>query len=132
MENSNNSINQINAAAIIWLEGKRSSKYWDLSLNQVSTLLGGVSPEKYKLWLKQALIENALELKIDIVDRLSLLLGIHKAIALSSPKGYEYDFWSRPINHPIFQGQSIKEKLITNPSILTFSSVRKYLEARCI
>ncbi|EAQ65281.1 hypothetical protein MED121_18610 [Marinomonas sp. MED121] len=132
MRRTHNSVDHINAVALTWIEEKRDPKHWDLSLHQISTLLGGVSPNTYKSWLKKASEERGVELKVDIVDRLSLLLGIHKAIALSSPKGHEHDFWNRPVNHPIFQGQSIKEKLITSPSILTFDSVRKYLESRAI
>lgn len=132
MRKTHNSAGHINAVALMWIEEKRDSKHWDLSLRQISTLLGGVSPNTYKSWLKKASVDQTLELKVDVIDRLSLLLGIHKAIALSSPKGHEHDFWNKPVNHPIFQGQSIKEKLITTPSILTFDSVRKYLESRTI
>jgi len=128
----NNKNAEINAVALFWLEEKRKSKYWDLTLNQVSILLGGVSPETYKSWLKKASIENAVELNVDVIDRLSLLLGIHKAISLSSPQGYERNFWNMGINHPIFQGKSTKEALLEDPSVLTFSVVRKYLEARTL
>jgi len=123
--------NEINAFALIWLEKKRNSKNWGLTLEQASVLLGGISHNTYNSLLNQASKEYSIDLSSDVENRLSLLLGIHKAIALSSPKGYESDFWNRPINHPIFQRRSVKEVLLANPSVLTFSSVRKYLEDRC-
>jgi len=107
-----NSMNEINAVALIWFEEKRNSKYWDLTLDQASILLGGISHNTYNSLLNRASKEHSIDLSSDVESRLSLLLGIHKAIALSSPKGYESDFWNRPINHPIFQRRSVKEALL--------------------
>ncbi|WP_157203802.1 MULTISPECIES: hypothetical protein [unclassified Marinomonas] len=124
-------MNEINAVALIWFEEKRSSKHWNLTLDQASVLLGGISHNTYNSLLNQASNEHSIDLSSDLENRLSLLLGIHKAIALSSPKGCESDFWDRPINHPIFQRRSVKEVLLANPSVLTFYSVRRHLEDRC-
>jgi hypothetical protein len=120
--------NEINAAAIIWLESKKDSNQWDLSHDQINILLGGISQTTYKSWLKAAIETHAVYLNIDVEERLSLLLGIHKAIALSAPKGYETNFWVAPINHPLFKNKSAKDTLLSSGSILTLLSVRDFFE----
>lgn len=121
---------KINACAINWLDVRRSSKYWNLTIEQVVVLLGGVSEDCYKAWVIQATKTGKLQLHQDVEERLSLLLGIHKSISQSSPVGRESDFWNTGVKHPIFQGKSIKTKLIESPTISTFIEVKQYLESK--
>ncbi len=119
---------QINAAALSWLDKKRASEHWGLTLDQISDLLGGVSQSTYESLLNKASTTHAVELSADVENRLSLLLGIHKAIILSSPKSREIDFWNNPINHPLFMSKSAKESLLLDPSLTNFTAIKKYFE----
>lgn len=132
MKNTTNSLNrkatELNAVALIWLDERRVSEHWNLTLDQISILLGGISTNTYILWLEKANKVKAVQLKLDVVQRLSLLLGIHKAIILSSPKNHETDFWNSSINHPLFMGRSAKESLLLDPSLTNFTAIKKYFE----
>lgn len=121
---------RVNALVMLWLDSMRSQDKWDLTQEEVCTLLGCVSPKTYRSWISKARCDDEIALTIDVDTRLSLLTGIKKALAMSAPEGFEYDFFKRSINHPLFNGKSVKESIISNPSILNLDAIRKYFDAR--
>ncbi|WP_191603800.1 hypothetical protein [Marinomonas algicola] len=118
------------AVALLWLEDMRRQEKWNLTLDEACILMGSVSRNTYKSWVRKAKNNNEVTLSRDTITRLSLLLGIHKALALSAPQGYEFDFFKRPIDHPLFQGKSAKEQILIDSDILFINAVRNHFDAR--
>jgi hypothetical protein len=118
------------ADTLLWLEGMRDSNKWDLTLDEVCVLMGGVSRNTYKSWVDKAKTADPAKLSKDTVTRLSLLAGIHKALFLSAPQGHEFDFFKRPINHPLFEGVSVKDHILKDSDILYMFAVRNHFDAR--
>lgn len=118
------------ADTLLWLEGMRDVSKWDLTQDEVCVLMGGVTRNTYKSWIAKAKSGEPVKLSKDTVTRLSLLAGIHKALFLSAPQGYEFDFFKRPIEHPLFKGESVKEHILKDSDILYMFAVRNHFDAR--
>lgn len=119
----------IERTAIAWLETMRAADRWDLTVAEMCALLS-VKERQYKSWLELAEEETDFEFNEDTQMRASLLVGIHKALLLTSPTGHEYAFFNRSNKTPPFDGRSAKELLLDDPSIETFFRVRNYFGSR--
>lgn len=115
-------------AMIKWID--RKSADWALTQDDVGNLLGGIPTRTYRDWLKKSQAETLEMLSRDVVERISLLLGIDKALALSAPEGFHNDFFIRPNTNPLFANTSIREYLLSNGSMLAMYNVRRYLNAQ--
>lgn len=118
------------AQALLWLEEMREPNKWDLSQKQTCELMGGVTRNTYRGWISKANSGEPFKIARDQLTRLSLMAGIHKALTISSPKGYEFDFFKRPNKHPMFGEQSAKELLLNDGDILLMFAVRNYFDAQ--
>ncbi len=119
------------AAAIVWLDDMSTRDKWDLSVEEVVDLLGGISPRTFYDWRNKA-TSGQVNLSRDCLERLSLLLGISKALQIVAPSGHlqlAYSWFNKPNDHPIFGGLSIKEYLIQRKTIEALYTVRRYLDA---
>ena len=120
------------AAALRWFETMREPNEWALSVDDQCELLGGVPKRTLQSWKKKALEGDDVELSRDILERLSLLLGIYKAYKLIAPSSRQElatQWFNAPNQNPLFQGKSVKEYLITLGTMNALYSVRRYLDA---
>lgn len=119
-------------AALRWFETMRAQDEWALSVDEQCELLGGVPRRTLQSWKKKALEGNDVELTRDVMERLSLLLGIYKAYKLLTPSNRPdlAGEWFRSNNsHDLFQGKSVKQYLIEKGTMAALYAVRRYLDA---
>jgi hypothetical protein len=120
------------AAALRWLESMRVAEEWSLSVDEQCELLGGIARRTMQSWKKKALEGEEVELSRDVMERLSLLLGIYKGYQLISPSSrpdLATEWFKSPNDHALFQGQSAKEYLISQGTMNALYAVRRYLDA---
>jgi len=122
---------QASARGVLWLNYQSLDKCWSLSNQDMSVLLGGVSVSTWRRWKKKAEEEIQFKLNQDTLRRVSLLYEIHESLSISSPPGYVYDFFKRPINHALFEGRSAKEHLLKYSEIDDMIAVRNYFQSKC-
>lgn len=81
---------------------------WRLK-EQEAALLLGVPESTYRRWRKQP---TAARLDINQLERMSLILGIYKALQILLPRADAADSWLRRPNHnPLFAGQPPLDRL---------------------
>ncbi|MBL4851005.1 MAG: DUF2384 domain-containing protein [Gammaproteobacteria bacterium] len=98
-------------------------KKWGISDDQAATLLGDIATRTYARWKKGSLGR----LSIDQADRISNLLGIHKALRLlfkDPQRGYQ---WIATANDA-FAGSSALDVML-NGRLTDIMRVRRYLDA---
>ncbi|MGO4405699.1 antitoxin Xre-like helix-turn-helix domain-containing protein [Bosea sp. RAF48] len=106
------------ARAVIELFAK-----WDLSDAMASEILGGISQQTYARWRAG----RRPRLTRDLATRLSLLMGIHKALRiLFSDAQRAYGWVSKPNEN--FNGRSPAE-MMAEGSIFALARMRSYLDA---
>jgi len=118
---------EVSSAALRWLDTQRSNSRWGLSDEDIRTLLGGLPPCTASALVSAAKHGEGVELSQDTIDRLSLLLDIHRALTLLAPMGKEYDMFSRPAYINPLRGQSIREYLLKNGSLGALCTIRNML-----
>ena len=95
---------------------------WDLSEREASGLLGA-KPEEVRRWQ-----ESSNEVPSSAVARVSLLLGLFRAINIHLPHAGSADGWvRRPNGAPLFAGRSALE-LMLERGLDGMGAVRAYLE----
>ena len=117
-------------AALAWF-AKICADQWQMPVEEQCILLGGIKLRTSHKWKKQALEHQPLELSHDIMERLSLLLGIYKALKLISPDGHLADAvtWFVKTNHnPLFLGLSMKDFAVQRGTIDALYTIRRYLD----
>ena len=120
------------SAALRWLETMRAPEQWALSVDEQCQLLGGIPKRTFQSWKKKALAGEDVELSRDVMERLSLLLGIYKAyqlVAPSSRSGVGCEWFRTPNQHHLFQGQTVKDYLLKTGTMNALYTVRRYLDA---
>ena len=97
---------------------------WGLSSEQERTLLG-ISKATFYRWKHQ--MDGTLT--ADIIERISYILGIYKALRILLPSEKAADEWIHQPNsaHP-FGGHSALEKLLKG-HVVDLADVRRYLDA---
>lgn len=86
--------------------------HWQLNQEQLARLLGSV-PRSLQRWRKQADDTGRLVLSADTVERISYLLGIHKALQILLPSPDNQRLWLRNANSgPAFNGQPPLARLL--------------------
>nr|WP_324257424.1 antitoxin Xre-like helix-turn-helix domain-containing protein [Cellvibrio fontiphilus] len=120
------------SAALQWLHKMSGADSWNLSVDEQAELLGGVPKRTYHEWKRRALAGEPVELSRDTLERLSLLLGIAKALQIIAPAERQelaYRWFTSPNQNPLFQGLSPKDYAITRGTMDALYTVRRYYDA---
>lgn len=103
----------------------RIAELWGLTVDEQLTLLGGPARSTYFKWKK----EGAAALPRDVLERISYLLGIYKALVILLPDERAADRWiRRPNAAPLFGGRSALERMLSG-NVADLFVVRQYLDA---
>lgn len=99
---------------------------WDLSIDEQLVLLGSPGRSTFFKW--KAAPESA-RLTRDTLERLSLLLGIYKALQILLPEHAAADAWvKRPNSAPPFGGARALDRMLAG-NVSDLVAVRQYLDA---
>jgi hypothetical protein len=99
---------------------------WDLSAEEQIVLLGAPGRSTYFKWKSSP--ETA-RLARDTLERLSLVLGIYKALQILLPQPNAADTWvKRPNSAPPFGGRRALDRMLAG-NISDLVAVRQYLDA---
>jgi hypothetical protein len=103
----------------------RIAALWNLSVDEQITLLGSPARSTYFKWKK----EGAAALPRDVLERLSYVLGIYKALQVLVPDEAAADAWvRRPNDGAPFGGRSALERMLSG-NVVDLYEVRRYLDA---
>jgi hypothetical protein len=111
-----------------WLFKQSSPDRWNLNDANLASFLG-INEELVEKFKADIELGKQIELTNDISTRLSMLLGIHKAIYEISPHGQEYLFFTSPNNGDFLKGISIKEFILKEPSADAMNKVMVWLKS---
>jgi hypothetical protein len=117
-------------AGLRWLFDRRER--WGLTMDDLGTLLGGISRRTLTGWQAKVNAGATVEVSRDVMDRISLLLGIHKALTLIAPSGHENmanEWFQKPVDLMGLQGTSIKSYLLEQGSMEALYYIRRNLDA---
>lgn len=104
----------------------RIARDWDLSAEDQITLLGSPGRSTYFKWKQEP---ASARLTRDTLERLSLILGIYKALQILLPDPEAADTWvRRPNTAPPFGGRPALDRLLAG-NISDLVAVRQYLDA---
>ncbi len=99
---------------------------WRLSAGQQRVLLGNPPTSTYFKWKK----EKSGTLSRDVLERISYILGIFKALEILLPTPENADQWiSKPNRAPIFEGKSALDRMLEG-NVGDLFVVRQYLDAQ--
>ena len=99
---------------------------WGLSTVQQRTLLGGPPSSTFFKWKKQ----QGGNLPRDVLERISYVLGIYKALQILLPEPARADRWiTAPNAAPLFGGRSALERMLAG-NVGDLFVVRQYLDAQ--
>jgi hypothetical protein len=103
----------------------RIAELWKLSADEQMTLLGLTSRSTYYKWRN----EPPRRLTPDLLERLSYIFGIYRALQVLLPEPGAADAWiRRPNTAPPFHGRSALDRLLSG-HVADLYVVRKYLDA---
>jgi len=103
------------------------SARWGLSATQERILLGSPPESTFFKWKAE---KTARRLGRDVLDRISYLLGIYKALNILLPTARAADEWVKKSNAaPLFQGQSALDRMLGG-SLVDLADVRRFLDAQ--
>ena len=99
---------------------------WGLSVAQQRTLLGNPPASTFFKWKK----ERGGNLPRDVLERISYVLGIYKALQILLPDPGRADRWiTTPNTAPLFGGRSALERMLAG-NVGDLFAVRQYLDAQ--
>lgn len=99
---------------------------WDLRVVEQRRLLGDPPESTFYKWKKQG--DGALGR--DVIERISYLLGIYKALQILFPEPAQADAWLRKPNQAApFGGHSALERMLSG-NVSDLFVVRQYLDAQ--
>ena len=103
----------------------RIAALWQLSVEEQITLLGSPARSTYYKWRK----DGADGLPRDVLERISYVLGIYKALQVLLPDERAADTWvRRPNAAKPFGGRSALERMLSG-QVADLYEVRRYLDA---
>lgn len=103
----------------------RIAEAWKLTAKQERILLGSPPESTFFKWKK----DQAGNLSRDVLERISYVLGIYKALQILFPDPARADDWiNRPNSAPLFQGQSALQRMLSG-NVGDLYAVRQYLDA---
>lgn len=105
----------------------RLMNFWGLTVAQAMTLLGVTSRSTYMSWKAKA----PARLAPDTMERISYLLGIHKALRiLFSRDEQSVREWVKvPNSNPVFGGRPALERMLSG-RVADLYEVRRFLDAQ--
>ncbi|HEY1608029.1 MAG TPA: MbcA/ParS/Xre antitoxin family protein [Paraburkholderia sp.] len=99
---------------------------WDLSVDEQIVLLGSPGRSTFFKWKSEP---QTARLARDTLERLSLLLGIYKALQILLPTPASADSWiKRPNSAPPFGGRRALDRMLAG-NVSDLVAVRQYLDA---
>ena len=105
----------------------RISALWGLDTAQERTLLGHPASSTFFKWKKDPQGANVSR---DVLERISYVLGIFKALEILFPDPARADAWLRRGNDaPLFGGRSALERMLSG-NVADLFVVRQYLDAQ--
>jgi hypothetical protein len=103
----------------------RIAQLWGLSAEEQRTLLGDPPRSTYYKWKKG----DAGSVSRDVLERISYVLGIFKALEILLPRPESADGWiRRPNDAPPFGGRSALDRMLSG-NVGDLYAVRQYLDA---
>jgi hypothetical protein len=103
----------------------RIAALWGLSVDEQITLLGAPARSTYFKWKKT----GATSLPRDVLERISYVLGIWKALQILVPDEAAADAWVRQPNEAApFGGRSALDRVLSG-GVADLYEVRRYLDA---
>ncbi|RYY02279.1 MAG: hypothetical protein EOO53_11795 [Gammaproteobacteria bacterium] len=117
---------------ILWITKMGSPERWNLTAEEIAALLGGFTVDTYQEMLCRAEGGLPITMTPDTVERLSLFLGIWKALQLLVPHerpDLAFAWFNKTNSSPILQNRSIKHYLLENNTLESFYTVRDYLNS---
>lgn len=103
----------------------RIAEIWGLSADEQKVLLGIPASSTYYKWRKDA----PERISPDLLERLSYLFGIYKALEILLPHDTPAQGWlQRPNSHPLFGGQPPMKRMLSG-LVSDLYIVRRYLDA---
>lgn len=104
----------------------RIADAWRLSADEARTLLGSPAASTYFKWKSG----HVGAVSRDLLERLSYLLGIYKALQILLPDPVAADAWvKRPNAAPLFHGRSALDVMLSG-NVADLFLVRQYLDAQ--
>lgn len=101
---------------------------WGLTEEQRLLVLGYPSRSTYHNWCKQAREHGAFTLDVDVLTRISLVLGIHQGLGILFPQERLGVEWLRSPHNEVIFGSHPPLDLITNGTQDGLLSVRRFLD----
>jgi hypothetical protein len=102
---------------------------WSLSEEQRRLILGYPSRSTYHNWMRLAREQGEVTLDVDVLTRLSAILGIHQALGvLFSDSAQALEWLTLPHDAPLFGGQP-PIALVTAGTMDGLLLVRRFLDA---
>jgi hypothetical protein len=99
---------------------------WSLGVKQQRTLLGNPPSSTFFKWKR----ELSGSLPRDVLERISYVLGIYKALQILIPDAERADAWiSSPNTAPVFGGHSALDRMLGG-NVGDLYAVRQYLDAQ--
>lgn len=104
------------------------AEHWHLTRQEAMTLLGITATSTYNNW-KAGKVGS---LPKDTLERISYILGIHKALRILFSRHPEsvYEWIRKPNNAAFFGGKSAMERMLSG-QVSDLFLVRQYLDAQC-
>lgn len=104
----------------------RIARVWGLSADQERCLLGNPPRSTFFRWKAR----GDAALGRDVLERISHVLGIYKALHLLFPVDTQADAWiKRPNSAPLFGGRSALDRMLSG-QVADLFVVRQYLDAQ--
>lgn len=104
----------------------RIADAWGLTVAEQMVLLGGPPRSTFYKWREG----GAPRLPRDVLERISYVLGIYKALQVLFPDPARADAWvRRPNDAPLFGGRSALDRLLSG-NVADLYVVRQYLDAQ--
>lgn len=103
------------------------SNRWNLQAKDERILLGEPAASTFFAWKAE---KSAKKLDRDTLDRISYLMGIHKALNILLPSARAADEWIRkPNNAPLFGGDTALNRMLSG-NLADLADIRRYLDAQ--
>ncbi len=103
----------------------RIAELWGLGVDEQIRLLGSPARSTYFKWKR----DGASSLPRDVLERISYVVGIYKALQILLPDERAADAWVRKPNPaPIFGGRSALDRMLSG-NVADLYEVRRYLDA---
>ena len=103
---------------------------WQLKVEQQKILLGGIPSSTYHKWKHQVETFKDFTLSKDILERISYILGIYKALHILLPNEEAANRWIHKKNAAsLFNNETALDKMLAG-NVIDLADVRRFLDAQ--